>query len=202
MSILAANPPQRAVAVFVLAAAIVRGARARGLALEFPTDPREEHGNGIEGTVAGRHVALGKSAWVTRRATLPPRAREVRRRLTRYVLIAVAVMAAASALAFMLSSVLQGITRDTVFALAKDLGFEVREASIPREFLYLADEAFFCGTAVEITPVRSFDRITVGGGKRGPITEALQERFFAILRGDHPDTHGWLTPVGAMVGSR
>jgi branched-chain amino acid aminotransferase len=98
--------------------------------------------------------------------------------------------------------VLQGIKRDTVFALAKDLGFEVREASIPREFLYLADEAFFCGTAVEITPVRSFDRITVGDGKRGPMTEALQERFFAILRGDHPDTHGWLTPVGAMVGSR
>jgi branched-chain amino acid aminotransferase len=97
------------------------------------------------------------------------------------------------------SSVLQGITRDTVLALSKDLGFEVRETAIPREFLYLADEAFFCGTAVEITPVRSFDRIVVGGGKRGPVTEALQQRFFAILRGDHPDTHGWLTPVGQSV---
>ncbi len=73
-----------------------------------------------------------------------------------------------------------------------------REPSIPREFLYLADEAFFCGTAVEITPIRSFDRITVGNGQRGPVTEALQQRFFAILRGDHPDTHGWLTPVGAV----
>ena len=73
---------------------------------------------------------------------------------------------------------------------------------IPREFLYLADEAFFCGTAVEITPIRSFDKIAVGNGKRGPVTEALQQRFFAILRGDHPDTHGWLTPVGPAVGSR
>jgi branched-chain amino acid aminotransferase len=100
------------------------------------------------------------------------------------------------------SSVLQGITRDSVMLLAKDLGFELRETSIPREFLYLCDEAFFCGTAVEITPVRSFDKIQVGNGKRGPITEALQQRFFAILRGDYPDTHGWLTPVGATVGSR
>jgi branched-chain amino acid aminotransferase len=100
------------------------------------------------------------------------------------------------------SSVLQGITRDTVMTLAKDLGFELRETSIPREFLYLADEAFFCGTAVEITPIRSFDKITVGAGRRGPVTEALQQRFFAILRGDHPDSHGWLTPVGQEVGSR
>ena len=99
------------------------------------------------------------------------------------------------------SSVLQGITRDTVLTLAKDLGFEIRETSIPREFLYLADEAFFCGTAVEITPVRSFDKIPVGNGQRGPITEALQQRFFAILRGDHPDSHGWLTPVGQPVSS-
>lgn len=100
------------------------------------------------------------------------------------------------------SSVLQGITRDTVFALAKDLGFEVRETAIPREFLYLADEAFFCGTAVEITPIRTIDKIPVGHGKRGPVTEALQQRFFAILRGDHPDSHGWLTPVGTAVASR
>src|SRR4029450_9634673 len=82
------------------------------------------------------------------------------------------------------SSILQGITRDTVLQLAKDLRFEVREQALPREFLYLADEAFFCGTAVEITPIRSIDKITVGSGKRGPITQALQQRFFAILRGD------------------
>ena len=100
------------------------------------------------------------------------------------------------------SSILQGITRDSVMVMARDLGYEIREAAMPREFLYMADEAFFCGTAVEITPVRSFDKITVGNGKRGPITEALQQRFFAILRGDHPDTHGWLTPVGSAVGAR
>ena len=74
-------------------------------------------------------------------------------------------------------------------------GLHVRETAIPREFLYLADEAFFCGTAVEITPIRSFDRIIVGNGKRGPITEALQQRFFGILSGEPPDTHRWLTPV-------
>lgn len=96
------------------------------------------------------------------------------------------------------SSVLQGITRDTVIALATDLGFTVRETSIPREFLYLADEAFFCGTAVEITPIRSIDRITVGNGKRGPVTEALQQRFFGILRGELPDTHHWLTPTAGQ----
>ena len=95
------------------------------------------------------------------------------------------------------SSVLQGITRESVITLASDLGFTVRETSIPREFLYLADEAFFCGTAVEITPIRSFDRITVGKGTRGPVTEALQARFFGILHGDQPDTHGWLTPTSA-----
>jgi branched-chain amino acid aminotransferase len=89
-----------------------------------------------------------------------------------------------------------------VISLAKDLGFELRETSIPREFLYLADEAFFCGTAVEITPIRSFDKITVGNGTRGPITEALQQRFFSILRGEHADTHGWLTPVGQTVPAR
>jgi branched-chain amino acid aminotransferase len=100
------------------------------------------------------------------------------------------------------SSVLQGITRESVLTMAHDLGYEVRETSIPREFLYLAEEAFFCGTAVEITPIRSIDKIAVGTGKRGPITEALQKRFFGILRGDLPDTHGWLTPVGVPTGAR
>ena len=96
------------------------------------------------------------------------------------------------------SSVLQGITRETVVTIAHDLGYEVRDASMPREFLYLAEEAFFSGTAVEITPIRSIDKITVGNGKRGPITETLQQRFFGILRGELPDTHGWLTPVGRL----
>jgi branched-chain amino acid aminotransferase len=100
------------------------------------------------------------------------------------------------------SSVLQGITRETVITLAADRGFTVREASIPREFVYLADEAFFCGTAVEVTPIRSIDQITVGNGKRGPITEALQQRFFGILRGELPDTHNWLTPVGVPTAAR
>ena len=95
------------------------------------------------------------------------------------------------------SSVLQGITRESVLTIAKDLGYEVRETSLPREFLYLADEAFFCGTAVEITPIRSIDKITVGNGKRGPITAALQQRFFGILRGELPDAHGWLTATAA-----
>jgi branched-chain amino acid aminotransferase len=99
------------------------------------------------------------------------------------------------------SSVLQGITRESVISMARDLGFEVREMSIPREFLYMVDEAFFCGTAVEITPIRSIDKIKVGPGVRGPVTEALQTRFFGILRGDLPDTHGWLTPVAATVGA-
>jgi branched-chain amino acid aminotransferase len=65
--------------------------------------------------------------------------------------------------------------------------------------LYLADEAFFCGTAVEVTPVRSIDRIPVGSGARGPVTAALQKHFFGIISGDIPDTHRWLTPVPAAV---
>jgi branched-chain amino acid aminotransferase len=100
------------------------------------------------------------------------------------------------------SSILQGITRDTVLQLARDLAFEVREQPLPREFLYLADEAFFCGTAAEITPIRSIDKIAVGNGKRGPLTAALQERFFGIVRGDLDDVHGWLTPVGTAVAAK
>ena len=93
------------------------------------------------------------------------------------------------------NSVLAGITRDCVITLARDLGFEVREQTLPRESLYVADEVFFVGTAVEVTPIRSVDRITVGRGRRGPITEALQQRFLQIVRGDAPDTHGWLQYV-------
>jgi branched-chain amino acid aminotransferase len=97
------------------------------------------------------------------------------------------------------SSILQGITRDSVITIARDLGYEVREAAMPREMLYLADEAFFCGTAVEVTPVRSIDRIAVGNGARGPVTAAIQKQFFGIIKGEIPDTHHWLTPVPAAV---
>lgn len=102
----------------------------------------------------------------------------------------------------MTSSILQGLTRDTVITLAKDLGYEVREQPLPREFLYLADEMFFCGTAVEISPIRSVDKIVVGHGRRGPMTAALQERFFGIIAGELADAHQWLTPVGAAVAAK
>jgi branched-chain amino acid aminotransferase len=92
------------------------------------------------------------------------------------------------------SSILQGITRDTVITLARAHGFEIREQSIPREFLYLADEMFLTGTAAEVTPVRSVDRITIGAGKRGPVTEALQAAFFGLFTGKTPDKWGWLEP--------
>jgi branched-chain amino acid aminotransferase len=93
------------------------------------------------------------------------------------------------------NSVLWGITRDSVMTLARELGFEVREQTLPRETLYMADEVFFVGTAVEVTPIRSVDRVKVGRGRRGPITEAIQQRFFQIVKGEAPDTHGWLQPV-------
>jgi len=93
------------------------------------------------------------------------------------------------------SSILPGITRDSAMTLARDLGYRVEEELIPREMLYVADELFFVGTAVEITPVRSVDRIVVGEGRRGPVTEAIQRRFQQIISGDAPDTHGWLTFV-------
>jgi branched-chain amino acid aminotransferase len=100
------------------------------------------------------------------------------------------------------SSILQGITRDSVLTLTRDLGLEVREQPLPREFLYLADEAFFCGTAAEITPIRSIDKVPVGTGRRGPVTAALQERFFGLIKGDLPDEHNWLTPVGTPVAAK
>jgi branched-chain amino acid aminotransferase len=103
------------------------------------------------------------------------------------------------------SSILQGITRDTVITLARAHGFEIREQSIPREFLYLADEMFLTGTAAEVTPVRSVDRITIGAGKRGPVTEALQAAFFGLFTGKTPDKWGWLEPCNvagaAAVGA-
>jgi branched-chain amino acid aminotransferase len=93
------------------------------------------------------------------------------------------------------SCVLPGITRDSVMTLAGELGLNVIESVIPRELLYLADEIFFTGTAAEVTPVRSVDRITVGSGRRGPITEKIQKAFFEIVEGRVADRHGWLTPV-------
>jgi len=90
------------------------------------------------------------------------------------------------------SSILTGITRDTVIRLASQLNFKVREEPIPREMLYIADEVFFTGTAVEITPIRSVDEIEIGQGHRGPITKQLQDAFFGLLKGDTEDHHGWL----------
>jgi branched-chain amino acid aminotransferase len=100
------------------------------------------------------------------------------------------------------ASVLPGITRDAVLRLAQDVGIPLVETIIPREMLYIADEVFFSGTAAEITPIRSVDRIPVGAGQRGPITRRLQEEFFAITSGAAPDRHGWLTPVHAPAGVR
>jgi branched-chain amino acid aminotransferase len=89
-------------------------------------------------------------------------------------------------------SILPGITRDSVIRIARDMDIEVSEQSIPREMLYTADEAFFSGTAVEITPIRSVDKIPVGSGSRGPLTEAIQEKFFDILYGRAKDKFGWM----------
>jgi branched-chain amino acid aminotransferase len=93
------------------------------------------------------------------------------------------------------ASILPGITRDSVITIARDLGFTVREEMLPRELLYIAEEAFFAGTAVEITPIKSVDKISVGNGRRGPITEAIQQSFFDIIHGRVADTHGWLEYV-------
>jgi branched-chain amino acid aminotransferase len=93
------------------------------------------------------------------------------------------------------NSVLPGITRDSVLKLARELGIPAIEAGIPREMLYISDEAFFTGTAAEITPIRSVDRIPVGNGDVGPITKSLQREFFGIVHGTKPDRHHWLTPV-------
>ncbi len=98
------------------------------------------------------------------------------------------------------ASFLHGITRDSIIKVAGDLGLEVKEAHVPRESLYVADEVFFCGTASEVTPVRSVDRWQIGEGKRGPITAKIQERFLGIVRGEYPDRHGWLTPATPEKG--
>jgi branched-chain amino acid aminotransferase len=97
-------------------------------------------------------------------------------------------------------SILGGLTRDTVMRLARERGLEIRETSLPREMLYLADELFFVGTAVEITPIRSVDRIKIGTGKRGPVTESLQRAFFGLFDGRTPDKWGWLEYVDMRAG--
>ena len=108
----------------------------------------------------------------------------------------------------LVSSILPGITRDTVITLARRQGIPVHEQRVPREMLYLADEVFFTGTAAEITPIRAVDKIQIGRGARGPITEALQRAFFDVIECRVPDEFSWLTFVrdastaGAAVGGR
>jgi len=96
---------------------------------------------------------------------------------------------------FLDGSSLAGITRDAVLKIADDLGYEVREAMVPRESLYAADELFFTGTATEVTPIRSVDRIEVGAGRAGPVTLAIQKRFFEWVNGEIEDSRGWRTVV-------
>lgn len=93
------------------------------------------------------------------------------------------------------STILPGITRDSVIKLCVRMGIPVLERAIPREMLYIADEVFFTGTAAEITPIRSVDKVQVGAGRRGPITAEIQRQFFDIITGEADDTFGWLTPV-------
>ena len=97
------------------------------------------------------------------------------------------------------ASILAGITRESVITLAQDLGLRVREEMIPREMLYCADEAFFSGTAVEITPITSVDRIPIADGQRGPVTRSLQKAFFDLVLGRVADARSWFTPVGAAA---
>lgn len=99
------------------------------------------------------------------------------------------------------SGILNGITRDSILKLAGDMGIPFREMVMPREFLYLADELFFCGTAAELTPIRSVDRIPIGAGKPGPITRKLQEAYMGTVKGRLPDKYKWLTPVPVPVAA-
>jgi branched-chain amino acid aminotransferase len=98
------------------------------------------------------------------------------------------------------NSVLPGITRDSVLQIARDLGIKIVEQQLPRESLYIADEVFFTGTAAEVTPIRSVDKISVGQGVVGPITKSIQQEFYGIVRGEKADRYNWLTSV--PVGSK
>jgi branched-chain amino acid aminotransferase len=93
------------------------------------------------------------------------------------------------------SSVLPGITRDSVIRIAEELGYQVLEDTVPREMLYIAEEVFFTGSAAEITPIRSIDKIQVGSGKCGPITKKIQDVYFTYINGEREDTYDWLTYV-------
>lgn len=93
------------------------------------------------------------------------------------------------------ASILPGLTRDSVIEIINDLGYELHVENIPKEAIFIADEAFFTGTAAEITPIRSVDKITVGGGKRGTITEKIQKEFFKIFTGQRKVPEHWLTPI-------
>jgi branched-chain amino acid aminotransferase len=93
------------------------------------------------------------------------------------------------------STILPGITRDSIIKLCERMGVPVLERAIPREMLYIADEVFFTGTAAEITPIRSVDKVIVGAGRRGPITTEIQKQFFGIITGEVDDVFGWLTPI-------
>ena len=97
------------------------------------------------------------------------------------------------------ASVLPGITRDSILTLAREAGIPVVETIVPREMLYIADEVFFSGTAAEITPIRSIDRIAIGNGRRGPIAEQLQKEFFGVINGTREDKYGWLSHVHAAA---
>ena len=90
---------------------------------------------------------------------------------------------------------LNGITRHTIFTICEDLGLNLVERRITRDEVYICDEAFFTGTAAEVTPIRELDRIELGAGERGPITEKIQTAFFDIVGGRNPKYAGWLTPV-------
>ena len=93
------------------------------------------------------------------------------------------------------SAILAGITRHSMFVLARDMGIEIRQQVLPRESLYIADEVFLTGTAAELTPVSKIDNIKIGDGRRGPVTEKVQKAFFDVLTGETPDRFDWLTPV-------
>jgi branched-chain amino acid aminotransferase len=93
------------------------------------------------------------------------------------------------------NSALSGITRDSVITIARHLGYTVSEQPIPREMLYIADEVFFTGSAAEVSPIRSIDRIVIGDGKPGQITKKIADEFFGIANGLKADRFGWLTPV-------
>src|SRR5215510_2155835 len=100
------------------------------------------------------------------------------------------------------NSVLPGITRDAIIKLADDIGVPVIEQMIPREMLYIAEEVFFCGTASEITPIRSIDKILINNGETGPVTLSLQHEFFGIVDGSMPDRHSWFTKVPVKTRSK